>query len=225
MDIRTRSIVAGLFTYPLLGAMLFGAAGTLHWIAGWSFFLFFVAGCVAVTAWLLKYDPALVEERMRVGKNQKAWDKLFLVGIYILFVGWWLVMPLDAVRFGWSHLPAWLQWAGVVVTALSFRVLYVTFRANPFLSGVVRIQEERGHKVISTGPYRWVRHPMYAGAVLLFFGVPMWLGSGYGLAAGALFTLLLGGRAVLEERTLARELAGYDEYRQKVRWRLVPYLW
>jgi protein-S-isoprenylcysteine O-methyltransferase Ste14 len=225
MTLQQRTIVSAAIMYPLLGAMLFGAAGTVRWIAGWSFFLFFIAGCLGVTRWLLVHDPGLLEERMRVGKNQQPWDKIFLGLIYVLFLAWYLGMPLDAVRWHWSHFPIWLQAVGVPLTAFSFYILFATFRANPFLSGVVRIQEERGHAVISTGPYRFVRHPMYAGAVVLFAGAPLWLGSWLGLAVGGLFALLLAARAVLEERTLARELTGYDEYRRKVRYRLVPYLW
>jgi protein-S-isoprenylcysteine O-methyltransferase Ste14 len=225
MNITNRSIVAGLFTYPLLGAMLFGAAGTLRWLAGWTFFVFFLGSCLLLTRWLLIHDPGLLEERMRIGKNQKSWDKIFIGMIYLLFLVWYLVMPLDAVRYHWSHLPVWLQAAGVVLTALSFRIFFVTFRENPFLSGVVRIQEERGHSVISTGPYRFVRHPMYAGALLFFIGAPLWLGSFWGVVAGAVFTVLMAARAVLEERTLARELAGYENYRRTVRYRLVPWVW
>jgi protein-S-isoprenylcysteine O-methyltransferase Ste14 len=162
---------------------------------------------------------------MRVGRNQKGWDKLFLVAINIMFLAWWLAMPLDAVRFHASHVPIALRVAGVLATVASARIFFVTFRENPFLSGVVRIQEERGHKVITTGPYRYVRHPMYAGALLLFVGVPLWLGSWWGLLLGVLASLLMAARAVLEERTLARELDGYEAYRRTVRWRLVPYLW
>jgi len=164
MTIKAKSIIAALITYPLLGAMLFGAAGTVRWLAGWTFFVSFTAACILLTAWLLVRDPALVEERMRIGRNQKPWDKVFLGLIYVFFLAWYLVMPLDAVRYGWSHMPVWLQLVGVVLTAASFHVLHVTFRENPFLSGVVRIQDDRGHRVISTGPYRFVRHPMYAGA-------------------------------------------------------------
>jgi protein-S-isoprenylcysteine O-methyltransferase Ste14 len=225
MNIRARSILAGLVTYPLLGALLFGAAGTLRWPAGWTFIVFFLAGCLLLTRWLLVHDPGLVEERMRVGKNQKGWDKFFLAAINVLFIIWWPLMPLDAVRYHWTRVPLGLQLAGVALTMLSFYLFFVTFRANPFLSGVVRIQEERGHAVISTGPYRFVRHPMYAAALLLFIGAPLWLGSAWGVAMGALFSLLLAVRALFEERTLARELPGYDEYRRKVRWRLVPRLW
>jgi protein-S-isoprenylcysteine O-methyltransferase Ste14 len=217
-------MLAALITYPLLGAMLFGAAGTLRWWAGWSFILVFTCGCLLLTRWLLIHDPALVEERMHIGKNQKRWDKIFLGLIYPFFIAWWLVMPLDAVRFRWSHMPLGLQALGVVLVLFSCPIFFVTFRANPFASGVVRIQAERGHSVISTGPYRLVRHPMYAGALLLFIGTPLWLGSFFGLALGALFSLLIAVRAVLEERTLARELLGYEDYRRKVPYRMVPYL-
>src|SRR5262249_37679026 len=197
-------------------------AGTVHWFAGWTFFVAFTGACLALTGWLLVRDPALVEERMRIGKNQKPWDKVFLGLIYICFLGWYLVMPIDAVRYGWSPMPVWLQLVGVGLTAASFRVLYVTFRENPFLSGVVRIQDDRGHRVISTGPYRFVRHPMYAGALLLFFGVPLWLGSWWGVAGRALFSLVLAARAGLEGRTLARGLPGYGDHPRPRAPRLPP---
>jgi protein-S-isoprenylcysteine O-methyltransferase Ste14 len=225
MDVRNRSIVYGLVTYPLLALTLFWPAGTLRWVAGWTFFAFFAAACLLLTRWLLLHSPGLLEERMRVGQNQKGWDKVFLLLINLGFFGWWILMPLDAVRFGWSHLPTWAQLIGAVLTVGSFRIFFATFRENPFLSGVVRIQADRGHTVISSGPYRFVRHPMYAAATLFFVGASLWLGSLCGLALGGVLILILAARAVLEERTLARELAGYDEYRRRVRYRLIPYVW
>ena len=150
---------------------------------------------------------------------------MFLGLIYGFFLAWWIGMPLDAVRYHWSRMPSSLRALGVVATVLSFSVLFATFRANPFLSGVVRIQEDRGQTVISTGPYRLVRHPMYAGAALLFFGASLWLGSWLGLAVGAGFALVLAVRAVLEERTLAGEPPGYAEYLQRVRRRMIPFIW
>ncbi len=225
MTVRTKSILAGLVTYPLLVGLLFVPAGTVRWVAGWTFAVFFCGACLLLTRWLLIHDPALLEERMRVGRNQKGWDKFFLAAINVMFLAWWVIMPLDAVRFGWTRVPVALQAVGVAVTAASFRLFFLVFRANPFLSGVVRIQAERGHKVISTGPYRHVRHPMYAAALLLFVGVPLWLGSWCGVGAGLAFALLMAVRAVLEERTLAAELDGYDDYRRKVRYRLVPHVW
>lgn len=225
MNVKRVSIVAALITYPVLGAMLFGAAGTVAWPAGWSFFAVFVVACLALTRWLYRTNPSLLEERMRGGKNQKRWDKVFLLLIYSAFIVWWLAMPLDAVRYHWSHVPLAVQLAGVALVAVSFYGLYVTFRENPFLSGVVRIQDDRGHKVISTGPYRWVRHPMYASALPLFLGVPLWLGSWVGVAVGVPFCVLMAVRAVFEERTLARELPGYDAYAARVRYRLIPFVW
>jgi protein-S-isoprenylcysteine O-methyltransferase Ste14 len=225
MNLRNRTILSALANYPLLGALLFGAAGTVRWIAGWTFLALFVGASVAVTRWLLVHDPGLLEERLRIGKNQKWWDKIFVGVIGLLFLAWFAVMPLDAVRFRWTHVPLALLPVGVLLTSLAFWLFFATFRENPFLSGVVRIQGERGHSVISTGPYRVVRHPMYAAALLLFVGGPLWLGSWWGLAVGALFSTVMALRAVLEERTLTRELAGYEEYRRKVRYRLVPYVW
>jgi protein-S-isoprenylcysteine O-methyltransferase Ste14 len=225
MSIKNRSIVAGLLTYSLLFVLLFGAAGTWHWLAGWTFIACFVGASVMLTRWLLVHDPALVEERMHVGKNQQGWDKLFVPAIGLLFLAWFVVMPLDAVRYHWSHMLPALAPLGVALVALAFYLFFVTFRANPFLSGVVRIQEERGHRVITSGPYRFVRHPMYAAALLLFAGGPLWLGSWWGFAVGAALSLLLAVRSVLEERTLVRELAGYEDYRRKVHFRLVPHVW
>lgn len=225
MSLTTRITVSSVITYPLLALLLFWPAGDWSWWVGWSFMIFFTGGCVALIVWLLARNPALLEERMRIGANQKRWDKIFLGLIYLFFMAWWVVMPLDAVRFGWSHLAWGWRVAGVALTAASFYVLFTTFRENPFLSGVVRIQDDRGHRVISTGPYRFVRHPMYAGAALLVLGTPLWLGSWLGVAAGAALVLVLAVRAVLEERTLARELPGYDDYTRHVRRRMIPFVW
>lgn len=225
MNVKRVSIVSGLITYTVLGAALFWPAGTVHWLAGWSFFVVFTAASLLLTRWLLVHNPDLLAERMRIGKNQKGWDKIFLVLIYLLFTGWWVSMPLDAVRFQSSHVPLALRVLGVPLTLASFYGLFATFRENPFLSGVVRIQDDRGHKVVSTGPYRFVRHPMYASVFLWVLGTPLWLGSWWGVAMALLFMIVLCVRAVLEERTLARELPGYDEYARRVRYRVIPYVW
>jgi protein-S-isoprenylcysteine O-methyltransferase Ste14 len=225
MSLKGSLIVSSLFTYPALAALLFWPAGTLDWLAGWSFFVVFTAACVLLMRWLYVHNPSLLAERMRVGKNQKGWDKIFIALIYVLFTAWWVSMPLDAVRYQWSHMPLALRVLGVPLTLLSFYGLFATFRENPFLSGVVRIQDDRGHTVISTGPYRWVRHPMYAFAFLWVLGTPLWLGSWWGVIMALLFTALICVRAVLEERTLMRELPGYHDYARRVRHRIIPYVW
>src|SRR4030095_8859446 len=145
--------------------------------------------------------------------------------LLVATVGWLVFMALDAVRFHWSHVPIGLQVLGVVVLLISFYLLFLTFRENSYLSPVVRIQEERGQTVVSTGPYRYVRHPMYAGILVFMVGTPLLLGSAYGIIVGLIFMIVLGRRALLEERTLRQELPGYAAYMEKVKYRILPYVW
>jgi protein-S-isoprenylcysteine O-methyltransferase Ste14 len=175
---------------------------------------------------LLKYNPGSLEERLSLSQsNQKAWDKVFLL-LYELFLFAWLVlMRLDSVRFHWSQMPLLLQVVGAIALIASFLLISLTFRENAFLSPTVRIQEERGQTTISTGPYHYVRHPMYVGGLLLFLGTPFLLGSWYGLLLFLLFIPGIAVRVVLEERVLHEELPGYDAYMAQVKYRLIPYLW
>jgi protein-S-isoprenylcysteine O-methyltransferase Ste14 len=134
-------------------------------------------------------------------------------------------MPLDAVRFHWSHMPVWLQVVGAITLIISFFLFFLTFRENSYLSPMVRIQKDRGQTVVSTGPYHYVRHPMYAAILLFVPGVALLLGSWYGLLAGLLIVGMVARRAVLEERTLRQELPGYDAYMTQVKYRFIPHVW
>lgn len=136
-----------------------------------------------------------------------------------------MFISVDAGRFHWSPEPLWLQVVGAVVLLCSFYLFFLTFRENSYLSTVVRLQSERGHCVISTGPYHYVRHPMYAGFLLFMTGTPLFLGSWYGALLGLAFMLVLARRAVLEERTLQAALPGYAAYMAQVAYRFVPYVW
>ena len=122
-------------------------------------------------------------------------------------------------------MPAWLQVAGAITLVCSFALLFLTFRENAYLSPVVRIQTERGHTVISTGPYRYVRHPIYAAMVVFVAGTALLLGSWSGVLLGLVFVAILARRATLEERALQAELPGYAAYMGRVRYRLIPYVW
>ncbi len=217
--------IAGMFVVFALA--LFLAAGTVAWAAGWVFLALFFGFTVALSAWLLKHDPGLLTERMTgIGKpDQKVWDKVFFAIANVLFLGWLVLMPLDAVRFHWSQVPAWVQAAGALLLLISFYLYMLTFRENAYLSPAVRVQRERGQKVVSTGPYRHVRHPMYATTIVLVAGTTLLLGSWYGLLPGAVLIGAVAVRAVQEERTLQAELAAYDEYMKRVRYRLIPYVW
>jgi protein-S-isoprenylcysteine O-methyltransferase Ste14 len=227
MHISLTKLVAQIAGMALVfGLALFLAAGSIAWPAGWVFLGLFFVFVVAITGWLYRHDPALLHERMTgFTSDQQTWDQLFFVLMQIGFLAWLVLMPLDAVRFHWSRVSAGLQVFGALLLLASFYLFFLVYRENTFLSPLVRVQAERGQTVISTGPYRYVRHPMYAAALLLMLGTPLLLGSWYGVLGGLLLMLGIARRAVLEERTLRAGLPGYTEYMQRVRYRLVPYVW
>lgn len=224
MDIKEKISLWLAGTFLVMALIMFAAAGTLAWPAGWAYLLLFACYSVAETLWLLKHNPGLIEERIGFRPDQGA-DKLFAATIYALFVIWLAVMPLDAVRYPGHPMPVWLRAAGAIILLLAFFIYHLTFRENPYLSTAVRIQKERGHKVISTGPYRFVRHPMYAGGFLYFLGTPLFLGSWIGLIFFPVFAAMIAVRAVFEERFLRERLEGYDAYMEKVKYRFIPRIW
>ena len=208
-------------------ALLFGAAGTVRWPAAWADLLLFISGAFWITLWLARRDPALLAERLKspLQKGQPFWDKFFILLMTVAWCGWLVLMGLDAVRYRWSVMSVWLQCAGAVMIGLSFWMIGRVFRENPFLAAVVRIQTERGHRVVSSGPYATVRHPLYATMLIYLPANALLLGSWAGLAASAVF---LGGivfRTAMEDRELQRGLAGYPEYAARVRYRLIPFIW
>jgi protein-S-isoprenylcysteine O-methyltransferase Ste14 len=211
--------------WPLL---LFVVAGDGRWLEGWLFAGWFVVLCATVMVWLYRKDPSLLAERFRRpgSGGQKARDQAVVYAIVIGFAAWIFLMPLDARRFGWTPpLPAGLKAAGGALLLASAFLLFRAFHDNTFLSPLVRIQAERKQHVVRTGVYGFVRHPMYLGAVLMFVGAPLLLGSAIGLLVAFAMALLLAYRIVGEERVLANELQGYAEYQRKVRHRLLPFVW
>jgi protein-S-isoprenylcysteine O-methyltransferase Ste14 len=211
----------------VMAALLFVPAGTIDWPAAWVFLGEMGAVSLAVGVWLARHDPALLAERMSglfQGRQQRA-DKALMAVFLLLMVAWLPVMALDAVRWRLSHVPAWLQCLGALGVLACFYVVFLTFRANSFTAPVVRIQAERGHRVVTTGPYAVVRHPMYAGTILFFLGTPLLLGSWWGLVFVPVLMCLLGVRAGMEERLLTAGLEGYPQYAARVRYRLIPFVW
>jgi protein-S-isoprenylcysteine O-methyltransferase Ste14 len=227
MRVNAKLVVAqsiGLFL--ALAVCLFAPAGTLSWPVGWLYLVLFFGFFLGINAWLYRHNPGLLEERSRLSRaDQKGWDKTLFPLLLALVFAWLVFISVDAVRFHWSPEPVWLQVVGAPVLLSSFYLFFLTFRENSYLSTVVRVQTERGHSVISTGPYHTVRHPMYAGFLLFMTGTPLLLGSWYGVLLGLAFMLVLARRAVLEERTLKAALPGYADYMARVRYRLVPYVW
>jgi protein-S-isoprenylcysteine O-methyltransferase Ste14 len=220
-------VIQTLVVYALTAALLFVAAGTWRWPQAWIFIVEMVASGIVVGVWLARHDPGLLAERMSspFQRGQAAADKVLMLAIVVAWPAWLVFLALDAVRFRLSHLPVWVEAAGGLLILVGMYAVYRTFRENSFAAPVVKIQRERGQTVVTTGPYAIVRHPMYAGAGVLFFAIPMLLGSGWGVALAPAWYLLLALRIPLEERVLRENLAGYDDYAQRVRWRLVPGIW
>ncbi len=207
-----------------LGALLFVAAGTMRWAGAWVFLLEITIGGLVTEAWLARRDPGLLAER-RSSRGQAGWDRVFTTIMPLLWLAWLPLMALDAVRYQTSVVPPWVQWTGALMIAASFYVVYRTYRENSYAAPVVKIQRERGHTAITTGPYGYVRHPIYASGLLSYLGTPLLLGSWYGLAIVPVMAALLGLRALMEERMLTAELDGYVDYLARVRYRLVPMVW
>jgi protein-S-isoprenylcysteine O-methyltransferase Ste14 len=211
----------------VISSLLFFIAGDWHWIEGWVFTAIYVAGSMAVVLYLYFADPGLLNERFRAGaqKGQSSFDHIIVMLIVAAYTAWYVIIPLDAKRYHWSpEFPLWIKIIGAVFTALMFYLFFLTFKENSFAAPVVKIQEERGQKVISTGVYSIVRHPLYAAGIFLFIGAPLLLGSLWGLIPGFALILILAVRSIAEEETLKQGLEGYDEYMQKVRWRFIPYI-
>lgn len=221
---KTRAVKLAV-TIILLFALIFIPAGTLSWPEAWIILLLYGAVVAGVVVWWKKNAPDLLKERMSPGKDAKRWDKL-IMRVYTFLLIILLVIPgLDAVRFRWSSVPL----AGRILGFLGFLpaigLALWAMKENAYLSDVVRIQRERGHSVCRSGPYRFVRHPMYAGVILAFLCFPLSMGSLYSYIPVSLIVILFVLRTTLEDRMLRNELAGYEEYAREVRSRLLPGVW
>ena len=224
MSLQAKVMVVESVEFLVMALALFLPAGTVAWPAAWVFLGLLFVCSLPITWWLLKYDPELIEERMRF-RPQFSWDKAFIAIAFVFVLFWLILMPLDAVRFHWSRMPVELKTLGALLLLISLYISFLTMRENPYSSAVVRVQKERAQTVISTGPYRYVRHPMYTGACLFFLGTALLLGSWYGVLCTPAFIGLFAVRAVLEERLLREELEGYGAYVDRVKYRFFPHVW
>lgn len=207
-----------------MALLLFVPAGTVHYWQAWVYLGVFAGVSILITLDLIRKDPALLERRMRGGPTaeKQPTQKLIMLGISIGFIGL-LVAPALDHRFGWSTVPVGGVVAGDALVAIGFCLIALVYRANTFSSATIEIAENQ--KVISTGPYALVRHPMYASAILYLLGTPLALGSYWGLVPLVAVMPFLIWRLLAEERFLARNLPGYTEYQKRVHHRLVPFVW
>jgi protein-S-isoprenylcysteine O-methyltransferase Ste14 len=205
-------------------ALLFIPAGRLDWWEGWVFVLLYAFLVTVMVLLVQRKDPELIEERSDRSVVQKAkpWDRVLMNMHTLLFVPIYVVAGLEAGRYSWSFVPLAIKIIAVVWMFLSFLLILWTMLSNPFLSSYVRIQHDRGQRVVSSGPYAFVRHPMYVVILGFLLGSPLLVGSWCTFIPAGLHILVFLVRTVWEDRTLHAELLGYPEYAQKVRYRLLP---
>jgi protein-S-isoprenylcysteine O-methyltransferase Ste14 len=225
MNTTYRQLVwSGVLGTLALIAMVFIPAGTFNYWQGWAYFVAAIFASVLYTIYLVKYDPALLQRRQQAGPSyeKEPAQKIIVLFIFVTFVTLIVLPPLNH-RFGWSSVPWYVSVIGYALVALSFYFFYLVSKVNTYAAANVRVEE--GQRVIDTGVYGLVRHPMYFGALFLIMGTPLALGSWWTLLLTPVFLLLLYFRIVSEEKVLLRDLAGYSEYQRKVKHRLIPFVW
>jgi protein-S-isoprenylcysteine O-methyltransferase Ste14 len=222
---RRRLFVGVGWTLLILVLCLFLPAGTWAWLRGWLFLGVVIAAGVVISLYLRRTNPEVIAARVNRHEGTKGWDR-WVLGLFLpAMVSILPVAALDDGRFHWSHLPWWGCGIGYVLLIAGLAGLTWAESVNKFFEPTVRIQADRGHHVIDTGPYALVRHPGYAAAFLLLLGLPLSLGSSWALVPAVISYLLLVVRTALEDRTLQEELPGYKDYARRVRYRLVPGVW
>jgi protein-S-isoprenylcysteine O-methyltransferase Ste14 len=208
----------------VMASLVFVVAGTLRYWQAWTFLAVYFAASLAITLYLIKKDPALLARRMSGGPfaEKEPAQKLIMSATSLGFIGL-LVLPAIDHRLGWSGLPGWAAIAGDVIMLLGWLGIFFVFRENSFASAT--IESAADQRVISSGPYAWVRHPMYAAALVMLLGMPLALGSGWGVLLVLALVPLLIWRLMDEERFLVIHLPGYRQYQGRVRYRLLPLIW
>lgn len=208
----------------VFAAFIFGAAGTLDYWQAWLFLACYFLASVALSVWLMRHDPALLQRRMRGGpfaEGERS-QKMIMTLTSLGFIAGLVLPGLDR-RFGWSDVPPVISVLADVVHLAGWLGIWFVFRANTYAAATIKV--DAGQTVISTGPYAIVRHPMYGAALFMILTIPIALGSWWGLLVWIAVLPALIWRLLDEERVLLRDLDGYADYRRKVRWRLIPRVW
>jgi protein-S-isoprenylcysteine O-methyltransferase Ste14 len=222
-------VIAGVaFNVALYAVLLFVPAGTLHWWRAWVFLAVTVAVMAMAIFSILPDNADLLSQRAKgiIQKGQPLWDRILVILLVVSFVGQILFIPLDVFRFHLMPKPGGLvSFLGLALYVAGWWIMTLAMKVNPFAVPVVRLQEERHQQVIDTGVYAMVRHPMYAGFVPMVVGPALWLGSYIAALLAIVPIAVLAVRSVFEERFLKRELKGYKTYTEKVRYRLIPFVW
>lgn len=222
---KIRLALATTAGFGFFAAVVFWPAGTLDWPAGWLHYGIIVASLFGNYLYLRRANPAVIVHRMQLASATKRWDQVWLAVFTVLFLALYSVAGFDAVRYQWSSLS--ISWwpVGLVCWLGGNALLTWAMGVNPFFEKTVRIQTERNHRVIDTGPYAFVRHPGYLGFFGWLLSVPLMLGTAWALLPAGLAIVSVVVRTALEDRTLREELDGYEAYADRVRFRLLPGIW
>jgi len=223
-ELNKKASLGLLALIVVMGAMTFLPAWTFDYWQAWILLAVFFACTMLIDLYLLKNDPKLLERRLKAvpGSEKEKSQQIIQAMAMVAFVAIFVLSALDH-RFGWSPVPPYVSVFGDVLIALGLYLVYLVFKENTFTSAIIEIGEDQ--KVIATGPYALVRHPMYVGALVMLVGVPLALGSYWGLIAIVPMVVVLVLRLLDEEKFLAKNLAGYSEYQNKVRYHLLPLIW
>jgi protein-S-isoprenylcysteine O-methyltransferase Ste14 len=221
MNLNTKAWLALIVLAFVMAAVLIVSAGTLHYWQAWVYLAVFFGASIFHTLYLMKHDPMLLQRRLKGGPTaeRERTQRIIMLGTSIGFTALLVVPGLDH-RFQWSLVPLPIVIAGNALVAAGCYIIFLVFRENTFTSATIEIASDQ--KVISTGPYAWVRHPMYAGGLLYLLGMPLALGSYWGFLALVATMPFLLWRLFDEEKFLVKNLSGYSEYMRRVQWRLVP---
>jgi len=218
-------ILGGILGVVVMGAAVFWSAGRVDWWPGWAAILVWLGWYATMDIIVIRYKPELLRERLMPPKDAKTWDKRLLSVVRLIQLARYILAGLDQ-RYGWTiGFPAAAQIAGLALCVLSNALFFWALANNRFFSEVVRIQSERDHRVASGGPYRYVRHPGYAGMLVFELALGLLLASWWAIIGSGICAGLFIVRTALEDRTLQAELPGYAEYARQVRYRLLPGVW
>ncbi len=220
-----RALVSPIRWIIIAGVVFFIAAGTIDILRAWIYIVIYAIGGLALGLLLYKKSPQLLNDRGEVKPGVKQLDKLLILTYFLLAI---IITPLVAgldYRFGWNLLPDIYLYVGILAYLMSMVLIIRPMLQNPFFEGLVRIQEEKNHKVINTGPYAVVRHPGYVGMIVGAFGMPLAFGSGWSLVPTGLIVVVVVFRTWFEDKILQEELDGYKTYCEEVKYRLIPFIW
>ncbi len=225
---KIRNLFVYLLTVPLatffVGIILFLLAGTIIWLEAWIYLAIFFAFMLSMILYFGIKSPETLLTRGKAMPKEK-WDKILTPLYSISFMLLFIIPPFDAIRFQWFPIPFWIEIIGAFGTAISFLIILLVMKENAFASKAVIIHEDKGHEVITTGPYKIIRHPMYAGFFIMAISTPICLGSLFTLIPAVISIGLISIRIHYEDKLLHEKLKGYKEYAQKTKYKIIPGIW